>query len=384
VIGISGIRWQATGTDLDNLNGLIIIFEADWGVMEHKRLDRLSSNEVAVTGLKLLGCVMKDADIGQLTENWGESDLFRLLQLSEVNKLSLLVCEKLCCSDVVLPESIRAFCSVQLKRRAAYEEVSQQLLELATKAHIDLLFIKTLRPYPYVGSDIDVILLSDGELSGFVEILDAYGYRVLETNKHEITLETKLNGEPCLVDVHNDISAAGLVYFDKRLLWENKVKVNMRGHNAYIPSPEAELVLLAAHTVYKELSVTLADFLHAVHLVKRVDWAKVSALVRGQDLPLAFSAFAHAANAINDLLYDTPLKPSPLYSGVLSSGESRIGALTNRDFLTKLAVPYYYSSMVVAVAYLDKFRHNPRELFNAKVSRHALTVFSRYLHGNSG
>jgi hypothetical protein len=327
---------------------------------------------------------MKNADIGQLTENCGESDLFRLLQLSEVNKISLLVCEKLCGSDVVLPDSIRAFCSAQLKRRAAYEVVSQQLAELATKAHIDLLFIKTIRPFPYVGSDIDVILPSDGEVRGFVEILDACGYRVLATNNHEATLETKLNGELCLVDVHNDISAAGLVYLDKRLLWENKVTVDVHGHDAHIPSPEAELVLLATHTVFKELSVTLADFLHAVHLIKQVDWAEVSALVRGQDLALAFSAFAHVANAINKLLYRTPLTPSPLHSGVRSSGESRIGALINRDFTTTLTAPYYYSPMVVAMAYLDKFRHNPRELFNATVSRHALTVFSRFLHGNSG
>jgi len=158
----------------------------------------------------------------------------------------------------------------------------------------------------------------------------------------------------------------------------------VRGHDVYIPSPEAELVLLAAHTVFKELQVTLADFLHAEHLVKQVDLEKVSDIVHKQDLAVAFSAFASAANAMSVLLYDAPLESLRLHSATLSSGRTRIDGMVRRNFKRQPSVPYHYSSMIIAIAYLDKFRHDPKELLSATVSRHALTVFSRRFHGDGG
>ena len=107
----------------------------------------------------------------------------------------------------------KAFCGAQLKRQDAHAVIAQELAELASKAHLDLLFIKTIRPYPYAGSDIDVILSSDSEFRRFVEMLGASGTAFLAKSDREVTFETKLNEELCLVDVHNDISAAGMVYF---------------------------------------------------------------------------------------------------------------------------------------------------------------------------
>jgi hypothetical protein len=327
---------------------------------------------------------MKNVDISQRAENCSETDLFRLLQLSAANKIPLVLCERLGSSSSALPDSVRAFCRAQLKRQEAHAVISQQLAELASEAHLDLLFIKTVRPYPYAGSDIDVILSSNSEFRSFVEMLGARGYRILAKSDREVTFETELNGELCLIDVHNDISAAGMVYFDKRLLWENKVKVDVRGHDVHIPSPEAELVLLAAHATLKELTVTLADFLHAVHLTKQVDWEKVSAIVHNQDLAVAFSAFASAVNAMNALLYHTRLEPSPLHNATLPSRRTRIDDMVSWDFNRKLSAPYHYSLIIIAIAYLDKFRRNPKELFNASMSRHALTLLSRHFQGNGG
>ncbi len=347
-------------------------------------LNRRNTNKATARQLELLGYVMTNADIGQIVENCSERDLFALLQLSAANKIPLVLCEKLRGSRLTVPDSIKAFCGAQLKRQDAHAVIAQELAELASKAHLDLLFIKTIRPYPYAGSDIDVILSSDSEFRRFVEMLGTCGYRILAKSDREVTFETKLNEELCLVDVHNDISAAGMVYFDKRLLWENKVTVNVRGHDVHIPSPEAELVLLAAHATLKELTITLADFLHAVYLTKQVDWERVSAIVHDQDLAVAFSAFASAVNAMNALLYHTRLESSLLPAAPLPSSQTRIAGLVRWDFTRKLSAPYHYSPLITAIAYLDKFRRNPRELFNATVSRHALTIFARHFHGNGG
>jgi hypothetical protein len=309
---------------------------------------------------------MTNADIGQIVENCSERDLFALLQLSAANKIPLVLCEKLRGSRLTVPDSIKAFCGAQLKRQDAHAVIAQELAELASKAHLDLLFIKTIRPYPYAGSDIDVILSSDSEFRRFVEMLGTCGYRILAKSDREVTFETKLNEELCLVDVHN------------------KVTVNVRGHDVHIPSPEAELVLLAAHATLKELTITLADFLHAVYLTKQVDWERVSAIVHDQDLAVAFSAFASAVNAMNALLYHTRLESSLLPAAPLPSSQTRIAGLVRWDFTRKLSAPYHYSPLITAIAYLDKFRRNPRELFNATVSRHALTIFARHFHGNGG
>jgi hypothetical protein len=348
------------------------------------RLNRGNVNETTPRQLALLGSLMKHVDSTQLVENCSETDLCQLLRLSAANKVPLVLCEKLTNSCAPLPNSVKDFCGAQLQRLEAHVVLSQQLSELASGAHLDLLFIKTIRPYAYAGSDIDVILSSDREFKRFVEVLGVCGYRILEKGNREATLETELKGEPYLVDVHNDISAAGMVYFDKHLLWEDKVKVDVRGHDAYIPSPEAELVLLATHTVFKELQVTLADVLHAVHLVNQVDWEKVSDIVYKQDLAVAFSAFASAASAINALLYDAPLESLRVHSATLSSGRTRIDNMVSRDFKRKPSAPYHYRSMILARAYLDKFRHDPKELLSATVSRHALTIFSQRFHGDGG
>ena len=77
----------------------------------------------------------------------------------------------------------------------------------------------------------------------------------------------------------------------------------------HIPSPEAELVLLAAHATLKELTITLADFLHAVYLTKQVGLGKGVRYRARPDLAVAFSAFASAVNAMNALLFRADWSP---------------------------------------------------------------------------
>jgi len=322
--------------------------------------------------------------IGQIIEADDESEPLRLdeclltelVKISIENKIFLLFYEKLCEHGYILPNYVQAIAEEQKRQESIYKNILKEISELASSESVDFLVIKTIRPFPYVGSDVDIILHSNEEFKCFTHILVKHGYNIIGGGNNEVTLEKNVNQEIFLVDVHDNISAAGIVYIDKKVLWKNKSKINLDGSDIWVPSPEAELALMAAHTMFKELNIPLSDFFNTMYLINHVDWDDMHVILNKENLEVAFSAFMSAINNIHKLLYGSTIH-SPYLNGNFLSNKRIINAV-NKDFSRKLTMPYYYSPIIVAASYIDKLKKNPKEIFKLTLSRHAVLSLLNY------
>ena len=338
----------------------------------------LQDKQARVERLRLLGRVTSRGD-GQALETLNSTTLLDVVELSIANKVLLLLCDNVRL-DNAPPAALRGICSEQFRRKKQCYAILTSLSKLAGATNIDILIIKTIRPFPYVGSDIDVIVASTEAFARFVDLLVASGYHILGRSAHEVTLQAPFEGI-VLVDVHCDISAAGMVYLDKAVLWNGTATVDLDGHSVRVPGPEAELLLLAAHSVFKELSVTLADFLQAQYLAAHVDWRTVHSMARAEHLTLALCAFMSAMDNINLLLYNASLDYPELSLQSHLIDRDRLRALVTRDFCNKLRLPYRFSTWIVAAAYVNKYQSTPTEVLNFSVGRHAASTLKHHFLG---
>jgi hypothetical protein len=120
---------------------------------------------------------------------------------------------------------------------------------------VDYALFKFRRPVEHVSVDLDV-LVGGGCVGRAVRALKALGFGVVVLEPYTVTLSRR----GFTVDLYTQPSFAWTVYLDGgRLLREHREELEMGGFRAYGLTREAEVVVAAAHAVYKEHMVLLLD-----------------------------------------------------------------------------------------------------------------------------
>ena len=178
-----------------------------------------------------------------------------LFPVAKLNKIALLFLESLKFGDhSTLEAHLSCYRSKHMKTLALTSLVS----DLFEEEHIQYAIFKTLKPFPYTPSDIDVLLCSTDELSNASQILEKKGLRSIEKDFFGLTM---FSGEYGLnVDLTTEVAVSGLIYLDKNLLFNHVSQVKVNGFKVQTLSPHADLVTTAAHCMYKEQMYTLSDY----------------------------------------------------------------------------------------------------------------------------
>jgi len=122
--------------------------------------------------------------------------------------------------------------------------------------------IKTLRPYPEDTADIDILNLGSNEDYGrIVNVFRKMGFKIEGQGPYSTGIKLS---DGIIVDIYNEVSANRVIYLDKRKLLNHTKWTKLRGTYVKTLTPEADLLLLIAHSAIKE-NYTLANFLTALH-----------------------------------------------------------------------------------------------------------------------
>jgi hypothetical protein len=201
------------------------------------------------------------------------------LQSAEQNKIPLLFLQTVTCNRNIQPVLSR------------YEERYKKTLSLITytadwleKMKVPYTLFKTLKPFPYVPSDIDILFWSDESLQTVAEILKNHGCIPLERDNYGITLfspKHKMN-----IDLTTQIAVSGLVYVNKKLLFDHICKVEVNEATVQTLKPTVELLVVAAHGVFKEQTYTLSDYYTFTMLTQH--WKEATKLAENFHLEHAF------------------------------------------------------------------------------------------------
>lgn len=158
-----------------------------------------------------------------------------------------------------------------------YEERHQRTLDLIKfvaylleSERISYTVFKTLKPFPYLPSDVDILLRSDDNLKTAVKQLTAEGCVMLDSDLYGVTMFSpvyKLN-----IDLTTHVAVSGMVYADKKLLFNHVCDVNVDGKTVRTLKPSVDLLIVAGHSVFKEQMYTLSDYYSFVMLFQH--WAE--------------------------------------------------------------------------------------------------------------
>jgi len=194
------------------------------------------------------------------------------LKLAEKNKIPLLFLR------TVAPNFKNSSIKSSLLR---YEESHQRTLDLI-KFVAGLLenegtpytIFKTIKPFPYVPSDVDVLLRSDQDLKTVVKALMAKGCIVLDGDTYGVTMFSpahKMN-----IDITTQVAVSGIVYVNKKLLFDHVHEVEIDGTMVRTLEPHVDLLVVTGHSVFKEQMYTLSDYYTFVMSLQQ--WEKASKL----------------------------------------------------------------------------------------------------------
>jgi hypothetical protein len=180
-------------------------------------------------------------------------DFQSFLQLAEKNKIPLLFLQTVNCNHNI--QLILSHYEDRYKNTLNLITYTADLLE---KLKVPYTLFKTLKPFPYTPSDIDILLWSDENLQTVTETLKNRGCILLEKDDYGLTMfspKHKMN-----IDLTTQIAVSGLVYVNKKLLFDHLCKVEVNEASVQTLEPTVELLVIAAHGIFKEQTYTLSDY----------------------------------------------------------------------------------------------------------------------------
>jgi len=180
----------------------------------------------------------------------------KLFQLAELNKIPLLFLESL--------ERFRKHPRLEseLSRYRNRHEKTIDLIATVSRLFNGLgvrhAIFKTLKPFPYTPVDIDILLWSRRDLSKTSHTLEKKNLKSLNRDSHGLTMFSVEHG--INVDLTTEVAASSFIYLDKNALFEHSSQIKVHGSKVQTLQPYADLVVVAAHCLYKEQMYTLSDY----------------------------------------------------------------------------------------------------------------------------
>lgn len=172
-------------------------------------------------------------------------------------------------------------------------EKQQRILDLACflgeifdENDISYTLFKTLKPFPFSGSDVDVLIETPEDFLKAAKVLRNEDFvsaaclaqGVPSTNVFSTTLFRKDFGVNA--DLQMEVAVSNLPYITKNALLKHAVTRRVQNCDLRTLDAESEMTVTACHAFYKEHMFTLADFYNVALSVKRDNITKLGELTR--------------------------------------------------------------------------------------------------------
>lgn len=179
-------------------------------------------------------------------------NIYEFIEYARLNKILVALAE-LCntynCTNTLLQQ--------RKYRYAIYQSEIKHIAKAFEDNGINYVIIKTILPFPKDIADIDILVDQEEDLKRARYVLSNLGYKRRKEGLEQDLWSTVRNNIIVDVELHTSVAAAEYEYIPKKLLINNAIKIN----GVRLPSLLDELVLTAAHSVLKDIYITLADIL---------------------------------------------------------------------------------------------------------------------------
>lgn len=208
------------------------------------------------------------------------------LHTASVNKVDLFYLETLAKFNRI--DSSDAELSILRNKRKKILELAVFLGKIFGENKISYTIMKTLKPFPYSGADVDVIIETPRDFSRAVKVLKERNFVLLGHDLFSATMfrqDFEVN-----VDLQLEISVSGLPYLNKNMILSHSTDCTIDGFSVKTLAGFSEVVAIACHSFYKEHMYTLADFYSAALSVTKENSEELCALAQSTNSVVAVSA----------------------------------------------------------------------------------------------
>jgi len=202
-----------------------------------------------------------------------------LIHLARKNDLMLAIEEKI--KKVIIDDAdILERYAKQEALELNSAKIMEEFLSASASNKLSVITIKTFLPLRYADNNIDIVVIGHDAMLEARNILAELGFARLRNladirePKKEMYYHLEYGREECTVPklhLHNAISWNGVIYLDKQIVWKRHVMTKRVNLEIPIPSPEDELLIMAAHAIFENKFITLTEFIHFYLLTSNQD-----------------------------------------------------------------------------------------------------------------
>jgi len=274
------------------------------------------------------------------------------LQIAKINKIPLFYLESL--SDTERNQFKSQYDAFRMRHEKVVRSIAY-VSEVFEKSHVNYSFFKTIKPFSYLPSDVDVLINSAGDFSRALRALTKVGFVKMAEDSFSTTMKN-LERDSFLLDVDLQLapSVANIPYINTAMLFDHVIE--KRNGNALIKTLDAnaDIIVAASHSFYKEHMFTLSDYYTIALLSSNVSPSDLFDLsLRTKTTLSVFTTFT-LVNQITKVAFGRKLEN--VENIIKKIGEP----LTANCYLQKsIDVPFKFSQIWSFLALMNKVIEDP-------------------------
>jgi len=285
-----------------------------------------------------------------------ENTLLRLAPSAIKNKTPLLFLERavaMCPDSEPLKEQYRTF----LEKSRLCFDLTRRISKTLNQIKPHYVIFKTFKPFPFATVDIDILFFNRRDLIRTSQALQNQGFKLAGYGPFSITLyspEHDMN-----LDLQLEVSVSRLIYIDKSVLQRHVTKIDVGGCQVSVLDPPAELVMIIAHSFYKEQMLTLAEYYTIAIQTSRMtkDQRRTFVdLAAKLNITTCLTLVFNLINALTVMAFNEKL-PSLVDTAQLiqtSEIEEKAMQIGIKRFVKGAELPYKYHPIPIALAFAVK------------------------------
>ncbi len=290
-----------------------------------------------------------------------ERALLNLLPLAIRNKVPLLFLEKAemsCKNSRHLTHMYQTYLEKWKLTLELMKDISRTLAEYDA----DYAIFKTIEPFPFVKSDIDILFFAHEDFVKSCHTLQRRNFKFLGSGPYSITLHSVKHETN--IDLQLEISVSRLVYLDKSILQKHVTEINIDGYAIPVLEPPASLITIISHSFYKEQILTLSNYYTAVMEIlamNKLQRRTICILSEKLDVDLSTKLILEFVQALTVTAFKKHIQPvAEITQSISINGmEATARQISHGGFDKCKELPYKYQPISIALAFASKLLKDP-------------------------
>jgi hypothetical protein len=222
-------------------------------------------------------------------------------------------------------------------------------------AGIDYTLFKTIKPYPAVPGDIDILIMGDAAMyTRAVEVLREAGYKYIGATNPGPSLEDLVDPKnDIVIDLQEELSLSYLIYMDKNKFGNQIAEIKLPiGEEVKNLTPELDLAVVVIHSLTEHLC-TLGDcytFLYRLSEMNEKDINNFVDILEEHKIRGIARAFITITDALCEAAYGEKPKNLNYLLNELNYDAREAKNIIKNNF----KMPHRYSVITIGRALLEK------------------------------